>query len=298
MKVCKKCGVEKSIKDFSSSGKSVLVDGSVVQRYKSTCKQCINTGPAKRKDNIDPKQCIKCGIIKPLSDFCLYKNKNGDMRYRSECKECKRVRSKKWFEKNPDRVRVYYDTRNEKARTNPEIRRKLTELNRRWREKGDNRDRLNEAARKRYWNNPDETGIEYQGQKDTVLARTKNYRENWTDEQKQLEKERWKRRWDNSKEEILEYSKKWTRNRKNLLKEKMGGKCVICGATENLQFDHINPLEKSYNISTNFFRQDVDEELNKCQLLCPTCHMEKTKNDWLSGELYMGIGKERIDNTQ
>ena len=41
-----------------------------------------------------------------------------------------------------------------------------------------------------------------------------------------------------------------------------------------------------------------DEELNKCQLLCPTCHMEKTKNDWLSGELYIGIGKERIDNTQ
>ena len=40
-----------------------------------------------------------------------------------------------------------------------------------------------------------------------------------------------------------------------------------------------------------------DKELNKCQLLCPTCHMEKTKNDWLSGELYIGIGKERIDNT-
>ena len=72
------CGVEKPISDFSSSGKSVLVDGSVVQRYKSTCKQCINTGPRKRKDNIDPKQCIGCGIIKPLSDFCFYKNRNGE----------------------------------------------------------------------------------------------------------------------------------------------------------------------------------------------------------------------------
>ena len=38
-----------------------------------------------------------------------------------------------------------------------------------------------------------------------------------------------------------------------------------------------------------------DEELNKCQLLCPTCHMKKTKNDWLSGNLYVGISKERID---
>ena len=292
-KVCKKCGVEKSIKDFSSSGKSVLVDGSVVQRYKSTCRQCINTGPRKRKDNIDPKQCIGCGIIKSLSEYPLEKNSHGNMRYRNECKECKRVRSKKWFEKNPDRMRVYYDTRNEKARTNPEIRRKLTDLNRQWRE--NNRDRLNEAARRRYWNNPDETGIEYQGQKDTVLARTKNYRENWTDKQKQLEKERWKRRYDNSREEIMEYTKKWTRNRKKLLKEKMGGKCVKCGATEYLQFDHINPSEKSYNITNNLHRKDLDEELKKCQLLCWDCHMEKTKNDWLSGNLYVGISKERIN---
>ena len=65
MKVCKKCGVEKPISNFSKSGNQVLADGSVVQRYKSTCRQCVNTGPAKRKDNIDPKQCIKCGIIKP-----------------------------------------------------------------------------------------------------------------------------------------------------------------------------------------------------------------------------------------
>ena len=292
-KVCKKCGVEKPISNFSSSGKSVLADGSVVQRYKSTCRQCINTGPRKRKDNIDPKQCIKCSISKPLSDYALEKNIHGNMRYRNECRECKRVRSKKWFEKNPDRMRVYYDTRNEKARTNPEIRRKLTELNRQWRE--NNRDRLNEGARKRYWNNSDETGIAYQGQKDIVLSRTKNYRENWTDEQKQLEKERWKRRWDNSKEEMMEYARKWTRNRKNLLKEKMGGKCVKCGATEHLQFDHINPSEKSYNISNNLHRKDLDEELAKCQLLCSTCHLEKTKNDWLSGNLYLGISKERSD---
>ena len=89
----------------------------------------------------------------------------------------------------------------------------------------------------------------------------------------------------NNREEMNEYTRKWVTNRKNLLKEKMGGKCVICGATENLQFDHINPLEKSYNISTNFFRQDVDEELAKCQLLCSRCHLEKTKNDWSSGVL-------------
>ena len=283
MKVCKKCGVEKPVSDFGKGGKQLRSDGNLKQYYHTTCKQCINTGPRKRKDNIDPKQCIKCGIIKPLSNFCFYKNKNGDMRYRGECKECKGVRSKKWFEKNPDKMRVYYDTRNEKARTNPEIRRKLSEGNRRWRE--NNIDRVRAGDRRRYWNNPDETGITYQGQKEKHLARTKNYRENWTDEQKQLEKERHKRRWDNNKEEIMEYTKEYARNRKNLLKEKMGGKCVQCGATEHLQFDHINPSEKLYNISNNFFRQDIDEEIAKCQLLCSRCHLEKTKNDWSSGVL-------------
>ena len=68
------------------------------------------------------------------------------MRYRGICKKCKRVREKKWFEKNPDRMRVYYDTRNEKARTNPEIRRKLTELNRQWRD--NNRDRVEQMREK------------------------------------------------------------------------------------------------------------------------------------------------------
>ncbi len=73
----------------------------------------------------------------------------------------------------------------------------------------------------------------------------------------------------------------------------MGGKCVECGSTELLQFDHINPLEKSFTITSNFHRKDLDEELAKCQLLCWDCHMEKTKNDWLSGNLYVGIGKDR-----
>ena len=258
-KVCKKCGVEKPISDFSKSGKSILVDGSIVKRYKSTCRQCVNTGPMKRKDNIDPKQCKKCGIIKPLSEYPLEKNSHGNMRYRGECKECKRDREKKWLEKNPDRVRVYYDTRNEKIRTNPEIRRKLTKLNRQWREKGDNRDRLNEGARKRYWNNPDETGIIYQGQKDIKGARSTA-------------------RYEQNKQKCI---------------DKLGGKCVKCGTTKHLQFDHINPLEKSFCISANFHRKDLNEELAKCQLLCWDCHMEKTKNDWLSGNLYVGIGEDR-----
>ena len=257
MKVCKKCGVKKPLGDFGKGGKQLRADGTLKQYYRTTCKQCINTGPRKRKDNIDPKQCTKCGIIKPLSEYPLDKNSSGNMRYRGICKKCKRVREKKWFEKNPDRMRVYYDTRNEKARTNPEIRRKLTELNRQWRD--NNRDRVRADDRKRYWNNPDETGIVYQKQKENV-----------------------------NKRNIARYE----RNKQKYV-DKLGGKCVKCGTTEHLQFDHINPLEKSFTISSNFHRKDLDEELDKCQLLCWDCHMEKTKEDWLSGKLFRGIGEDR-----
>lgn len=292
-KICKKCGVEKLISEFGKSGCITLVDGTKKQHYKTTCKQCINTGPAKRKDNIDPKQCIRCNIIKSLSEYPLEKNSHGNMRYRNECRECKRDRNKQWFDGNPKKYRKYKDTRNEKIKTTPELRKKATESNRQWRETENNRERLNESARKRYWNNPDETCIVYQGQRDTVLVRTKNYRENWTDEQIQLEKERWKKRWDNNKEEIMKYNREYVRNHKNLLKEKMGGKCVKCGAIENLQFDHINPLEKSFNISNNIHRKDLDEELAKCQLLCPECHLDKTKNEWLTGKIYLGMSDDR-----
>ena len=66
--------------------------------------------------------------------------------------------------------------------------------------------------------------------------------------------------------------------RKKLLIEMLGGKCVRCGATERLHFDHINPLEKSFDIgrSLDNSMDKLEPELAKCQLLCPKCHLDKT----------------------
>lgn len=58
----------------------------------------------------------------------------------------------------------------------------------------------------------------------------------------------------------------------------LGGKCVRCGTTENLEFDHIDPRIKSFNI-TNFLsysKEKIQLELLKCQLLCNECHKKKT----------------------
>ena len=61
----------------------------------------------------------------------------------------------------------------------------------------------------------------------------------------------------------------------------MGGKCVKCGTTENLEFDHVHPEDKKITISSMWLRKHdtIMEELSKCQLLCHDCHKQKTKEE-------------------
>lgn len=64
----------------------------------------------------------------------------------------------------------------------------------------------------------------------------------------------------------------------NEAKEKLGGKCVWCGTTENLEFDHIDDSIKEHNVG-NAVRNTRDvfwKEVEKCQLLCVNCHNKKT----------------------
>lgn len=58
----------------------------------------------------------------------------------------------------------------------------------------------------------------------------------------------------------------------------LGSKCARCGAVEDLEFDHIDPETKTAPISRLFSRgrERFLEELKLCQLLCNSCHKEKT----------------------
>jgi hypothetical protein len=64
-------------------------------------------------------------------------------------------------------------------------------------------------------------------------------------------------------------------------KKKLGGRCVRCGVYENLQFDHIDPATKVVEVSRAADSQvsALEGELAKCQLLCGTCHADKTLVD-------------------
>lgn len=68
--------------------------------------------------------------------------------------------------------------------------------------------------------------------------------------------------------------------RKEALIEFLGGKCVDCGTTENLTFDHIDGYrdwEPREVHSTKRLRIYTDEALNdKIQLLCGWCNSSKS----------------------
>lgn len=81
------------------------------------------------------------------------------------------------------------------------------------------------------------------------------------------------------------YQKERYRREKQALIERLGGACAICGATENLEFDHKKRGDKKFCITGELHSRELDSELEKCQLLCHDCHWEKTLkelgwNDW------------------
>ena len=80
-------------------------------------------------------------------------------------------------------------------------------------------------------------------------------------------------------------SKNWEK-----IKMRLGYKCAVsgCNCTTNLQLDHIKPLTKKFDVKSRLSCKWVNlvEEVDKCQLLCPECHFNKTKNEWLDGTLY------------
>lgn len=76
----------------------------------------------------------------------------------------------------------------------------------------------------------------------------------------------------------------YVKNRRKSVKQetinKMGGKCSICGYNKSiyaLQFHHLDPRKKKFNISSNIGRyslQSIKNEIEKCIIVCANCHAE------------------------
>jgi hypothetical protein len=63
------------------------------------------------------------------------------------------------------------------------------------------------------------------------------------------------------------------------LRESFGNKCVKCGSIEDLHFDHIDPKTKIDSVGNLATKNGFDkcyQEALKCQLLCKSCHHQKS----------------------
>lgn len=71
----------------------------------------------------------------------------------------------------------------------------------------------------------------------------------------------------------IEYEK-----RKKLIQVLLGSKCVKCGSKENLEFDHKDPKLKILDLTARWGTkiEKLLTEINKCQLLCRECHIQKS----------------------
>lgn len=80
-----------------------------------------------------------------------------------------------------------------------------------------------------------------------------------------------------TREYNLQNRRKRRKERRALGLEMLGGKCLECGTTDRLEFDHIDPTTKLYTISAiyHYKLETLLTEIKKCQLLCKDCHIEK-----------------------
>lgn len=112
-----------------------------------------------------------------------------------------------------------------------------------------------------------------------------------------------------TREESNQYAKLYQRKkreeRRKRINEILGNKCAICGSTEQLVCDHIDPQTKSFNICDKITANwDILlEELKKCQLLCFNCHVEKTAVENTQGKhgtisMYMPGKRQRAKGKQ
>lgn len=61
------------------------------------------------------------------------------------------------------------------------------------------------------------------------------------------------------------------------------GPCEICGGIFKpwvMQFDHIDPKQKKYNVCNSPTITSAKREIEKCRLLCANCHADVTHRDW------------------
>lgn len=82
-----------------------------------------------------------------------------------------------------------------------------------------------------------------------------------------------------TREEQREYQRQWVAKRRAAYFADKS--CVLCGSIQNLELDHIDPLTKDPKLKSgtslwSWSRERRENEISKCQVLCQSCHLDKT----------------------
>lgn len=144
--------------------------------------------------------------------------------------------------------------------------------------------------KKEWWKNatPEEREKTYE-------KRRKNYH-NETPEQREKRNSN-RREWVNENREELNRKRRERKStHKRYLIEMLGGECVGCGVTTNLQFDHIDRKEKNVNVTSLLAGklETAITEAKKCQLLCEDCHRLKTTINHDCNQLMTGYKVSQV----
>lgn len=78
-------------------------------------------------------------------------------------------------------------------------------------------------------------------------------------------------------EKRREYLRQWMAGRRAAWFE--GKSCARCGSTENLELDHIDRSTKVDSHIWSWSEERRSAELAKCQALCRSCHLDKTRTE-------------------
>ena len=73
-----------------------------------------------------------------------------------------------------------------------------------------------------------------------------------------------------------EYQRLWVAKRRAKFVSIAGDKCVKCGSTQDLEFDHRDRSTKVDHRIWSWAEKRIVAELEKCDLLCRKCHTEKS----------------------
>lgn len=172
------------------------------------------------------RTCTKCGIEKPLSEFCFRDKKKGT--YRTECRECGKKYKKEHYEKNKEEIsnkqKAYYEENKELFSSRAKIygeknKEKISERNKEKRRNmtREERDEENRKSRERYNEKGSKTrkyhSSYYQDHRDEIL---KERKEN-IDHYRELHK-KWN---ENNRERLREYWKNATAERRKTTKGKL-----------------------------------------------------------------------------